>query len=95
MTVELRGYITVPADRLDAVKTALAEHIHLTRAEPGCLSFDVTEDPDIPGRFNVAETFVDADAFNTHQQRGANSNWAKVSEGVPRSYEITGLGEDV
>ncbi len=94
MTVELKGYITVPADRMDEVKTGLVDHIRLTREEPGCISFQVTEDPTIPGRFNVHERFTDAAAFKAHQTRGGQSPWAKITEGIPRSYEITGLEED-
>ncbi len=91
MTVTLTGHINVPADRLDAVRTALPEHIRLTRAEPGCLSFDVTEDPATPGRFAVAEEFTDSEAFRAHQARAGASDWARVSDGVPRHYTVTGL----
>lgn len=94
MTVELNGFILVPEDRIEAVKQALVDHIRLTRAEPGCLSFDVTEDPDIPGRFNVAETFIDAASFQAHQDRAAASNWAEISAGIPRDYAISGLPTD-
>lgn len=88
MTVILTGYIDVPADRLQAVTSALPEHIRLTRAEPGCLSFDVTPDPDFPGRFNVAERFTDKTAFQAHQTRTAASDWARITDGIPRQYEI-------
>ncbi|WP_372887789.1 putative quinol monooxygenase, partial [Shimia sp.] len=53
--VSLSGHIEVPQDRLDAVRAALSEHIALTRAEPGCIAFQVTEDHRHPGRFVVFE----------------------------------------
>jgi quinol monooxygenase YgiN len=93
MTVTLKGHIDVPADRLDQIRAGLVDHIRLTRAEPGCISFDVTEDPDISGRFNVAEEFTDSDAFRAHQTRAQGSDWAKISEGVPRDYTVTGLSD--
>ena len=86
--IRLTGHIDIPADRRDAVAAALPDHIRLTRAEPGCLSFDVTPDPDTPGRWQVAELFASRAAFDAHQARAAASAWAKVSAGIPRAYRI-------
>lgn len=91
MAVTLTGFITVPLDRITAIRTALPEHIRLTRAEPGCLSFEVIEDDTILGRFNVHETFKDAESFRAHQARATQTEWACISEGIPRTYEISGL----
>ena len=93
MTVTLTGYITAPEERIGAIRAGLAEHIRLTRAEPGCISFDVSENPGIPGRFHVSEEFADSAAFRAHQTRAAGSAWAKISEGLPRQYEVRGLQE--
>ncbi|WP_404819203.1 putative quinol monooxygenase, partial [Vibrio tritonius] len=35
-------------------------HKALTRAEAGCLVFEVTQNPDNPLRFDVYEEFIDA-----------------------------------
>ena len=93
MGVILQGHIDVPADRLAAVRAALPEHIRLTRTEPGCLRFDVTELADPPGRFLVDEAFTDAAAFDAHQTRTAASDWARISAGLQRDYVVTGLPE--
>jgi quinol monooxygenase YgiN len=77
-----------PPDRLAAVTEALPVHIALTRAEPGCLSFDVTPSPDDPGRFLVSEVFSDQAAFDAHQFRIKSSAWAQVTAGLPRHYAI-------
>jgi len=42
--VVLSGHIIVPLADRDAFKEALAEHIELTRNEPGCLTFEGDED---------------------------------------------------
>ncbi|GAA6207384.1 putative quinol monooxygenase [Cognatishimia sp. WU-CL00825] len=86
--IRLTGYIDIPADRLAAVRSALPDHIRLTRAEPGNLTFDVTEDLDQPGRFHVAESFLDRKGFEAHQNRAAQSVWAEVTQGIPRHFEI-------
>jgi quinol monooxygenase YgiN len=87
--VHLSGWLEVPADRLDAVKAALPEHIALTRAEPGCLAFSVLQAAGQPTRFDVAETFADETAFARHQQRAQASAWARVTLGMPRHCKVT------
>lgn len=87
--VYLNGYIDVPEDRLKAVKAALPTHIALTRAEEGCISFEVQPSDIVPGRFIVAEIFVDQAAFDAHQERAQNSDWFIVTKGIPREYSIT------
>lgn len=89
--VTLNGHVEVPADRIDDIRTALIDHIALSRAEAGCISFEVTEDPKIAGRFNVAERFSDAAAFEAHQVRVKASDWGQISAGLRRDYVIDGL----
>ncbi|WP_299924720.1 putative quinol monooxygenase [uncultured Pelagimonas sp.] len=91
MTVTLEGYIQVPEDRLDEVRTALVEHIKLTRAEPGCLRFEVVASQTKMGRFDVSEEFLDKAAFEAHQARVKSSDWGRITQGIPRDYEISGL----
>lgn len=86
--VSLDGYLEVPADRVDTVAAALPEHMRLTRAEPGCLRFEVVQDPEQPTRFLVSEVFADRTAFEAHQRRAASSPWAKITAGMPRHYTI-------
>ena len=87
--VFLNGYIDVPEDRLEAVRTALPEHIALTRQEDGCLSFEVAPDDTVPGRFMVSESFASQAAFDAHQTRTRNSKWFEITQGIPREYTIT------
>lgn len=75
-----------------AVMMALPAHIRLTRAETGCLSFDVvpTEDPLI---WQVDEAFADRAAFDAHQARAAATDWAAQTAGITRDYVITDAGD--
>lgn len=86
--VLLDGHIDVPADRLEAVEAALAEHVRLTHGEPGCLFFFVTPCGETACRFIVSEIFADEAAFAAHQARTAASHWFEVTKDIPRQYEI-------
>lgn len=87
--IRLQGYMDVTTDRITAVSKAVVDHIRLTRAEPGCISFEVTPCPTVEGRFLVAETFENRAAFDHHQTRTGKSIWAEITAGLPREYEIT------
>lgn len=88
--VELRGSL-VCANRDEAATVAhhLARHLELTRAEPGCLSFEVhaTDDPLV---WSVAETLEDRAAFDAHQERVRASEWGRVTASIERNYIVTG-----
>lgn len=92
--IVLQGYIEVPAADLEAVAGALPDHIRLTRAEPGCLVFEVTQDPDDPGRFAVYEEFASKAAFDHHQQRTQASPWWRVTATAARHYTVEQLDHD-
>jgi quinol monooxygenase YgiN len=87
--IQLSGHMDVPLERMDAVLSAVTDHITLTRAEEGCLSFEVTPCPNVQGRFLVAETFKNRAAFDHHQTRTGTSPWAKITAGLQRDYKIT------
>ncbi len=87
--IQISGHMDVPPERIDAVLSAVTDHITLTLAEAGCISFEVNPCPDVAGRFLVAEIFVDRAAFDHHQTRTKASPWAKITEGLPREYNIT------
>jgi len=89
MKIHLNGHMDAPLDKVEQVTAALQEHITLTRAEQGCLSFEVTPCPDVKGRFLVAEVFQNRTAFDHHQNRTKRSKWAKITKDMPRSYHIT------
>lgn len=76
---------------VETVQRHLPEHMHLTRAEPGCISFEVSQTDD-PLVWRVEELFADQAAFDFHQQRTRASEWFTATAAIVREYEIVGLG---
>ncbi|MGO3715437.1 MAG: putative quinol monooxygenase [Glutamicibacter arilaitensis] len=90
-TVILEGkLLCTDAAEVELVKKLLPEHIRLTKAEPGCISFTVTQSQD-PWVWLVNEEFADGAAFEAHQQRATASTWGRRTSGLQRSYEVTGV----
>lgn len=77
-------------DQAAVVAQHLPLHIESTRAEQGCISFEVTLTDD-PLVWQVDEQFLDAASFEAHQQRVASSAWGKATAGIERRYEIRGI----
>jgi quinol monooxygenase YgiN len=87
--IVLSGHIIIPMEELDKVSVALEDHKRLTRAEPGCLIFNIRPDADRLGWFKVYEKFSSQEAFDAHQARVAQSEWGAISKNVERHYKIT------
>lgn len=92
--ITLSGHIVVPDCDVANVRQALPVHIAATRAEKGCIVFNVEEHATEAGRFEVYEEFETPAAFKLHQKRVRESNWGSVTKNVTRHYVIDGLDED-
>ncbi len=91
MTVTLTGTLRCETEvQASRVRAALPDHIRLTRAEAGGISFEVTQTDD-PLVWQVDEEFTDPAAFKAHQTRAAASDWARETAGIPRDYTLQGL----
>lgn len=66
-------------------------HVQASRAEPGCLQFDLRQTDD-PLVFDVAERFADIEAYRLHQGRTRASDWGKATAGIARAqYDRRGV----
>jgi len=90
MPVHITGRL-ICRDEAEAriVRSHIAEHIRLTRAEPGCIAFDVVPALNDPLVWMLDESFRDAAAFEAHRIRIAASEWGRVSRGITRDFRVT------
>lgn len=87
--ITLTGHlICTDEQQTEAVRRHLPDHLRLTRAEPGCLAFDVTQTED-PLVWRVEEAFANRAAFDTHQRRTQASHWAQATAGITRDYSVS------
>jgi quinol monooxygenase YgiN len=86
--IHVTGTLTCStATEADVVRRFLPEHIRLSRAEPGCLTFNVdpTEDPLV---WRLDESFADKAAFNAHGDRTRSSAWFAATAGLARNFQV-------
>ncbi|WP_342664882.1 putative quinol monooxygenase [Microbacterium indicum] len=74
-------------DEAEIVLRHLPLHTELSRAEPGCLRFEVaaTEDPLV---WSVSELFADRESFDRHQACVRASEWGRATAGIARDYVV-------
>lgn len=89
MKVTLEGYIKVAEKDLSEILKELPKHIELTRQEIGCISFQVSQDPQNKDTFLIYEEFIDKAAFENHQQRVKNSRWGEVAKDAQRHFQTS------
>lgn len=89
-TITLAGQLVCNDDvEIALVTQLLPRHIELTRAEPGCISFNVTQTSD-PHIWDVNEQFSDAASFELHQARVKASDWGRGTAEITRRYSVSG-----
>lgn len=89
--IRLRGRLICQSSaEAAAVHWHLPEHIRLTRAEAGCLQFEVTPTDD-PLIWEVMESFRDRAAFDAHQARTRDSVWFAATKTILRDFRIEEL----
>lgn len=87
--MHLRGLLVcTSAEQVATVAAHLPEHIRLSRAEAGCLSFNVVQTAD-PMVWQVTESFADQAAFDAHQARTRASEWYRLTSHIARSYDTS------
>jgi quinol monooxygenase YgiN len=64
--IVVTGSVTARDDSFDEVRTLSLEHIHRSRAEPGCISHDVHVDCENPLRLVFIEQWTDRAALLAH-----------------------------
>jgi len=95
MPLTILAIITALPDHHDAVRAALHALIAPTRAEPGCIAYDLHVDNDEPGVFMFYETWKSRDLWQDHMQSAHIKANGPATEGKVASvtlHEMTQIG---
>lgn len=86
----LTGTLRCAPDEIEAVLSLVPTHQRLSRAEPGCLDFDLWQDELDPRTFHVSEVFRSKRDFDAHQDRTESSDWGRVTAHMDRDFSVSG-----
>lgn len=87
--------IKAKADKVDLVKTELEKLIETTRAEQGCLQYDLHQDNENPAHFLFYENWESRDLWQTHMNNQHLQDYMDATEGAVEEFtlnEMTHIG---
>ena len=74
--------IKAKADKIDLVKTELEKLIPITRAEQGCLQYDLHQDNENPAHFLFYENWESRELWQTHMNAQHLKDYMAATEGA-------------
>ncbi|GGI84265.1 putative quinol monooxygenase [Shewanella gelidii] len=87
--------IIANSDKIDLVKQELLKLIEITRAEEGCINYDLHQDNENPAHFMFYENWTSRELWQTHMANQHLADYMAATEGCVASFtlnEMTHIG---
>lgn len=82
------AHIKAKADKVELVKTELLKLIETTRAEQGCISYNLHQDNENPAHFLFYENWESRDLWQTHMDNQHLKDYLKAVEGAVEEFTL-------
>ena len=82
------GSITANEDKIDLVKAELEKLVPITRAEEGCIQYDLHQDNENPSFFLFYENWESRELWQTHMQTPHLATYMAATEGAVANFTI-------
>ncbi|GLS91900.1 antibiotic biosynthesis monooxygenase [Psychromonas marina] len=80
--------IITKADQVELVKAELLKLIDVTRAEEGCINYDLHQDNENPAHFTFYENWVSRELWQTHMGNTHLAEYMKATEGAVEIFTL-------
>ncbi len=87
--------IHAKAEKVDLVKAELLKLIDITRAEEGCIQYDLHQDNENPAHFMFFENWVNRELWQTHMGAPHLAAYMAATDGAVEEFtlnEMTKVG---
>ena len=75
-------------DKIDLVKAELEKLIPVTRAEEGCIQYDLHQDNENPAHFMFYENWVSRELWQVHMNAPHLAAYVKATEGAVAEFTV-------
>jgi len=75
-------------DKIDLVKAELEKLIPITRAEKGCLQYDLHQDNENPAHFMFYENWESRELWQVHMKARHLAEYGKATEGAVAEFTL-------
>jgi quinol monooxygenase YgiN len=80
--------IKAKSDKIDFVKAELEKLIPITRAEEGCINYDLHQDNENPAHFLFYENWESRELWQTHMANDHLAAYMAATEGAVESFTL-------
>ena len=80
--------ITAHPDKIELVKSELLKLIDITRAESGCINYDLHQDNENPAHFMFYENWESRDLWQTHMGAPHLAAYMAATEGAVADFTL-------
>ncbi|OHX64164.1 putative quinol monooxygenase [Flammeovirga pacifica] len=80
--------ILAKEEKRDLVKSELLKLIEVTRAEKGCINYDLHQDNENPNQFLFFENWENKELWETHMNNPHLSEYMKATEGAVEEFIV-------
>ncbi|GDY28227.1 antibiotic biosynthesis monooxygenase [Agarivorans sp. Toyoura001] len=87
-TLTIVANIKANADKIDLVKAELLKLIEVTRAEEGCINYDLHQDNDNPAHFMFYENWTSRELWQTHMGNTHLAEYMAATEGAVEEFVL-------
>ncbi len=88
MPLTILAQITAAQGKEDLVRAELEKLVDITRAERGCLQYDLHADNENPGFFVFYENWESRDLWHTHMSAPHLAAYAKATAGAVAKFAL-------
>ncbi|KXI21260.1 putative quinol monooxygenase [Photobacterium sanguinicancri] len=95
MPLTIIANIVAKDDKIDLVKSELVKLINTTRAEEGCINYDLHQDNENKAHFTFYENWTSRELWQTHMANSHLADYMAATEGAVASFtlnEMTKIG---
>ena len=80
--------IQAKPEQIDLVKTELEKLIPISRAEPGCIDYDLHQDNEDPAHFLFYENWESRDLWQAHMGQPHLADFLAATEGAVETFTV-------
>ena len=87
-TLTIVANIKARTDKIDLVKSELEKLIDITRAEEGCLNYDLHQDNEDPTHFMFYENWESRELWQTHMNAQHLQDYLAATDGTVEEFTV-------
>ncbi len=80
--------IKANAEKIELVKSELLKLINITRAEAGCINYDLHQDNENPGHFMFYENWESRELWQTHMNAPHLAAYMAATDGAVAEFTL-------